>query len=316
MLRRTTKDDIDAIVNLYSSTKSTTELQWVLSDPLDHNSLRSLVAVSNNKIAGHISYIISRFRYMGLEFSGVFPYAWIVSPEYKGSGIGSKLMTKVCEMADFTYFFGGSAQTLKVVPFMGFELKFYVREYVKSVDPLRTAQSSEAIVALEECDKPGYVQNRFDDPVFFNTAETHHINWLLDCPLCDTYAFSIKQNNIPTGIAICYSAKSKDAILTGRIVHLSYLGDDPDTWRTTIHEVEQSLIDKGCSTITTLASHPVYISALEGCGYSPRESYPVPSFTRAGRPFFLKDPKGILSDISDESFHWTFFEGDMGYRNL
>lgn len=92
---------------------------------MDHNSLRSLVAVSDNKIAGHISYIISRFRYMGLEFSGVFPYAWIVSPEHKGSGIGSKLMKKVCEMADFTYFFGGSAQTLKVVPFMGFGDKLW-----------------------------------------------------------------------------------------------------------------------------------------------------------------------------------------------
>ena len=316
MLRRTTIDDIDGIVKLYASTKSAAELKWVLSDPLDHNSLRSLVAVSNNKIVGHISYIISQFRYMRLEFSGVFPYAWIVSSEYIGSGIGSKLMAKVCEMADFTYFFGGSAQTLKVAPFLGFNLKFYVREYVKFVEPLCRTKSREGIVDLEDDDNPGSFQSHFGEPVFLNSEERHHINWLLNCPLCDTYGFSIKQNNVPTGIAICYSGKNKDGILTGRIVHLSYLGDDPDTWRASIGEVERFLIDKGCSTIATLASHPVYISALEGCGYSPRESYPVPSFTSAGRPFFLRDPKGILSDISDESFHWTFLEGDMGYRNL
>ena len=72
MLRRATIDDIDAIINLYASTKTVAELEWVLSDPLDNNSLRSLIAVSNNKITGHISYIISRFRYRGLEFSGIF----------------------------------------------------------------------------------------------------------------------------------------------------------------------------------------------------------------------------------------------------
>ena len=86
MIRRTTKDDIDAIVELYSHTKNNIELTWLLPDPLDHNPFRSFVAVSDNKIVGHIGYVISKFKYQESEFSGVHPQAWMVSPEYRRHG--------------------------------------------------------------------------------------------------------------------------------------------------------------------------------------------------------------------------------------
>ncbi|RZB36137.1 MAG: hypothetical protein SRB2_02402 [Desulfobacteraceae bacterium Eth-SRB2] len=73
MIRRTTRDDIDAVVELYSNTKNNVELGWLLPDPSDHNPFRSFVAVSDNKIVGHIGYVISKFKYNGLEFSGVHP---------------------------------------------------------------------------------------------------------------------------------------------------------------------------------------------------------------------------------------------------
>ena len=131
-----------------------------------------------------------------------------------------------------------------------------------------------------------------------------------------TYAFFIKQNDKQLGIAICYIGKNKEDVLTGRIVHLSYLGDDVDLWQNTILEIEQFFMDNGCLVVATLASHPIYIKALIDNGYSQRPHYPVPVFNENGRPFFLRDPKKKLPDISDKSFHWTFFEGDMSYRNL
>jgi len=321
MIRRTTRDDIGAIEELYSHTKSNTELSWLLPDPLDHNPFRSFVAVSDkdNKIVGHIGYVISKFKYNGLEFTGVHPQAWIVSPEYRSHGTGLKLMTKVLDMGDFSYLIGGSKATMRIFPSLGFKLKFYVLEYVKPLKSLHTVElsgSNKNSISLEAYNEKAAVQTRFPNSVFINVQERSHIHWLLDCPLCDTYAFSIKQDDQQLGIAVCYIGKNKEDMLTGRIVHLSYLGDDVTPWQHTILEIEQFFMDNGCLVVATLASYPIYINALIDNGYTQRPHYPVPAFNENGRPFFLRDPGKNLPDISDESFHWTFFEGDMSYRNL
>jgi hypothetical protein len=319
MIRRTTRDDIHDIVELYAHTKNSVELSWLLPDPLEQNPFRSFVAVSENNVVGHIGYVVSKFRYNGLEFSGVHPQAWIVSPEYRKHGIGLKLMMKVLDMGDFGYLIGGSKATMRIFPSLGFTLKYYIHEYVKSLKPSPASPSSRTkknMISLVAYNKKAPVKNRFLNDVFINTQERNHINWLLDCPLCNTYAFSISQNDEQRGIVICYIGKNGNDILTGRIVHLSYLGDEPDSWQSTIFEIEQFLMRKGCSVATALASHPTYINTLIDMGYSQRSSYPVAAFNENGRPFFLRDPQKNLPEISDESFHWTFLEGDMGYRNL
>jgi hypothetical protein len=319
MIRRTTRDDIGAIEELYSHTKNNIELSWLLPDPLVHNPFRSFVAVSDNKIVGHIGYVISKFKYNESEFNGIHPQAWIVSPEYRGHGTGLKLIHKVLDMGDFSYLIGGSKATMRIFPLLGFKLKFFVLEYVKPLESLYTIQASETgkdTISLEEYHKKEAGQNQSTNPAFINSQESSHIKWLLDCPLCDTYAFSIKQDGKQLGIAVCYIGKNKDNVLTGRIVHLSYFGDELDLWQNTLSEIEQFFMDKGCLVVTTLASHPTYINALIDNGYSQRPNYPVSAFNENGRPFLLRDPQNNLSDIPDESFHWTFLEGDMGYRNF
>ena len=319
MIRRTSKDDIPAIVELYSHTKNNVELGWLLPDPLKYNPFRSFVAVSDNKIVGHVGYVISKFKYNELEFSGVHPQAWIVAPEYRKQGVGLELMTKVLDMGDFSYLIGGSRATMRIFPSLGFELKFYVQEYIKSLKSFHTHPSSGTEkngISLEEYNTKELIQSQFVSAVFANAQKSSHVQWVLDCPLCDTYAFSIRQNDKPKGIVVCYIGKNRDGILTGRIVHLSNLGDELDAWQSTIFKVEQFFMDNGCSVAATLASHPSYINALINNGYSQRPHYPVPVFNENGRPFFLRDPKEKLSEIPDAAFHWTFLEGDMAYRNL
>jgi GNAT superfamily N-acetyltransferase len=319
VIRRTTKDDIGAIKELYSHTKNNTELTWLLPDPLELNPFRSFVAVLDNQIVGHIGYVVSKFIYQESEFSGVHPQAWIVSPEYRRHGIGLKLIHKVLDMGDFSYLIGGSKATMRIFPLIGFKLKFFVLEYVKPFESPCTTQQlgiDKEIISLKEYSKKEAVQIHSSNAVFVNAQEGSHIQWLLDCPLCDTYAFSIKQDDKPLGIAVCYIGKNNEDILTGRIVHLSYLGDDLISWQNTLFEIEKFFRVKGCLVATTLATHPTYLKALIDNGYSQRPSYPVSAFNDNGRPFFLRDPQKKLLDIPDKSFHWTFFEGDMGYRNF
>lgn len=319
MIRRTTTDDIGAIEELYAHTKNYIELNWLLPDPLDHNFYRSFVAVSDNRIAGHISYVMSKFKYNEKEFRGVHPHAWIVSPEYRGSGIGSKLIHTVLDLGDFGYFIGGSKATQSIVPSMGFKLKFFVPEYVKSLESTCTADSFSAekkTLFLEKYDQEDTGRIQRSKGVFINAQESSHIGWVLDCPLCETYAFSIKEDGKYPGLAVCYVGKNKDDMLTARIVHLSYLGERLDPWQNTLFEIENFFRYKGCLVVAALASHPTFINALIDNGYTQRSKYPVSVFNGCGRPFFLRDPQNNLQDIPDESFHWTFLEGDMGYRNL
>lgn len=319
MIRRTTKDDIGAIEELYSHTKNSDELGWLLPDPLAHNPFRSFVAVFDNKIVGHIGYTVSKFICNESSFSGIHPQAWIVSSEYRHYGIGSKLIHKVFDMADFSYVIGGSQTSQSIFPLLGFKLKFFVPEYVKPLESLYTTPPSitdKHTISLEKYSKKEAVKIQSSNAAFVNAQESSHIKWVLDCPLCDTYAFSIKHNGKQLGIAVCYTGKNIDGSLTGRIVHLSYLGDNIYLWQNTLSEIEKFFINKGCLVVTTLASHPIYINALLDNGYSQRPNYPIPAFKKNGRPFFLRDPQNILPDIPDEFFHWTFLEADLGYRNF
>ncbi len=273
----------------------------------------------DHKIVGHIGYVISKFKYNESEFIGVHPQAWIVSPEYRRHGIGLNLIHKVLDRGDFSYLIGGSKATMRIFPSIGFTVKFFVLEYVKPLKSTFAEQASFAdkgTISLEEYDKEKASQIQFSDAAFMNAQESSHIQWLLDCPLCDTYAFSIKQDGRQLGVAVCYIGKNKDDILTGRIVHISYLGDDLNFWRNTLLEIEKFFRDKGCRVVAALASHPTYINALTDNGYSQRPDYPVSAFNENGRPFFLRDPQNNLPDIPDDDFHWTFLEGDMGYRNF
>ena len=229
------------------------------------------------------------------------------------------LIHKVLDMGDFSYLIGGSKATMRIFPTLGFKLKFFVLEYIKSLESIYTTQPPETAqdtISLEEYNKKEAIKIQHSKSTFINAQEFIHIKWLLDCPLCDTYAFSIKQNGNQLGIAVCYIGKNKDDILTGRIVHLSYLGHGSIPWQNTLFEIEQFFMDKGCLIATTLASHPTYLNVLIDNGYSQRPFYPVSAFNENGRPFFLRDPQNKLTDVPAESFHWTFLEGDMGYRNF
>jgi len=319
MIRRATEDDIGAIVELYSHTKNDIELGWLLPDPLDYHPFRSFVAVLDNKIVGHIGYVLSKFLYNESAFKGVHPQAWIVAPDYRRYGIGLKLMNKVLDMGDFSYLIGGSKATMRIFPSLAFKLKFFVLEYVKplqSRDPSHRSFAEKDTISLEEYGKTATSQVQSSNAAFINAQESSHIRWLLDCPLCDTYAFSIKQAGRHLGIAVCYIGKNKDDMLTGRIVHISYLGDDLYFWQNTLLDIEKFFRNKGCRVVAALASHPTYINALTNNGYCRRPDYPVSAFNENGRPFFLRDPQNNLPDIPDEDFHWTFLEGDMGYRNF
>ena len=320
------------ISNLFSFRKSIEELEWLLSDPADSNSFRSFVAINDdNKVVGHIGYVVSKYACGKLQGTGVHPISWIVSPDCK-KGIGLKLMRRVLDIGDFALIIGGTKIAQGLYPFFGFKYKFKVRVFHKILDLSRYFRFSDDAffkkitgasyflanflqkkksipckdkIHLESYREEDLARQRFADGIFYNLQDEERIRWLLNCPLMECHAFTVKKNDNPIGIAISYINKKT---FKARLIHLSFLGHDLNLWRKVLSEIEKFLMKKGCSAISTLASHPIYIKGLKKSGYV--------SNLKSRRPIFVRDQKKILRGIPVKNWHLTFFEADTGYRGV
>ncbi len=335
ILRDTTENDIEPVRMLYSGKISGDELRWALLYPLRDRTSRSFVAIAEDKIIGHVGFAASEYGYGRSTFMGVHPIFWIVDPDYRGKGVGVQLMKKALGYGDFSFIIGGEPRTRTLYPRFNLNFRFHIKEYCKLLDPrryMRTMSDSfskkmlktiflaagalknrrPAICAgdikLDAYDREIGVQGRRHGSIVHNTENRGCVNWLLDCPsIIEAHAFTIKCRDDPIGIVICYIDR-KNNVFTGRIVHISYLGDNADVWASVLNKVEDFFRKKGCAVISTLASHPDHVAALGSVGYV--------STNRKGRPFFLADTNNAFRSASDTDWHLTFAEGDMGYRGV
>ena len=333
-IRRATISDMKSISSLYDYKISETELKWVLSDPWKEDLYRSFVAVKDDGIVGHIGYILYSYRFNDSKFRGVHPISWIVSKDIKGP-VGILLMKKLIEIGegDFTYTIGGSKTTQEIAPLFRFRFAFCIDNYFKVVNwanyfkmqtgglikqglkTLLTFVRSMKVHRMKqdisdmtlEKYKGGKIQKQPDDPIFFNDLDEKEVKWLLKCPLLKTEAFLIKKNAQILGFAILYINERPNNVKSGRIVHLSYICNNETIWCSVISKIEQFLKEKGCATISTLASHPSFKKGLELSGYLS---------TRHGRPVFIRDTNNVYKNISTDCLHLTFCEGDLGYRGV
>ena len=335
VIRRSTAHDIPEISSLYDHKRSKSELSWALSDPWNKDEYRSFVALDkDNKVVGHIGYVAYKYKFKGSSFTGVHPVSWIVATDASGP-VGLILMKKVIEIGQggFTYIIGGSGITQEIAKLFRFRLVFHIDNYFKVVNwagyirmqngvfikkllkTLLTFVKSTKLIRFKEhvpqieLEKytGGGIEFPIDNNTFYNDLKEKDINWLLECPSLNTEAFLIKRKGKSIGCAILYIKERPDNVKTGRIVHLSYIGSNEYLWCGVIAQLERFLKEKGCAVISTLAIHPVFKKGLSLSGYIP---------TRQGRPIFIRDSSNAFKNISKNSLHLTFCEGDLGYRGM
>jgi hypothetical protein len=136
-----------------------------------------------------------------------------------------------------------------------------------------------------------------------NATPADQIEWYLRCPGARTAAFAITGSGLPIGIALCLMRDHPGGTRTGRIVHLSYLGEDAARWRGAVALLESWLADQGCAAVSAFASHPQLVRAL-----ADREF-----LTRGRTPFWLRDHEHGLPRTG---WHLTGLEGDIGDRRV
>ncbi|MCK6621133.1 MAG: hypothetical protein HUU32_11855 [Calditrichaceae bacterium] len=325
LIRQTTAADLEGVAKLWHPRRRDPDIfRWLLAD--SHGRLRSFVAVSGEKIVGHIGYIISDYRFNGASYKGVFTIEWLVD-EASGKQAALPLYSKVLKMGDFTFVIGGTEVVWKIYPLLKFKTPLQVSRFLKVTrplpylkalnhDPLRkivkTAFYSRGLLLRKPLPANGelalvpYDGNApilpGSDLAVANETQKEHIEWLMKVPGVDAYPFTLRKDGKPAGTALCY-VQEIEGVVCGRIVHVSYLGKEVGFWRQVLRQLEQFLTQKGCCIITTLASDPHFVQALKQNGH----------FVFRESPFWLRDPKGRFEGAS---WHLTYLEGDLAYRDM
>jgi len=325
--------DIQQIEKLFKGEKSPDEIKWLFENPDDTVSLNGFKAIEGEKIVGVIGYVISYYKYQDKEFKGVIPMSWQVDPEYKGFA-GVLLFKKVLSLGDFGMAIGGSYEAQDVYPVFKLKFQYFYNEYYKLIHPIRFIRSRQkslinnlgyTLLAARSFLQPVRkntiegleIQSQAASNPFQNTDNTWdtmhkvlsagYMKWLLNCPLVDSYSYTISYKGKYLGIAIIYISILK-GVRRGRIVHIPFLGDNIKVWTNVIAYLNAYLKGKGCCYISAVANTPIMKKALDRMSFS--------NIRRQRKPFFIKDENHILDNIPLTNWHLQYSEGDKAYRNM
>jgi len=331
-IRKVELSDLKEISKLFKDEKTEEELKWTYFFRINKTTYNSFVAEHKKYgIVGIIGYMINSYRFKSHHFTGVIPIGWEVAKKFRGL-LGVQLLLKVIKLADFGFTIGGTKMALKSQTLAKVKLKLEGYLYYKIIDPLyyiklkddpypiRVAKSFFHVfeilrpkrfkpgslnVRLEKIDFSQTVEIQYEIPVLHNIHSWDYIQWLLDCPLVEMYAWLLFVENSLRGIVICNVKKIQDNVTRGRIVYVPYFGEEDEVWLCVIRKVEQFLISKKCSIITTMSLNHEYSRILQQMHY------------RIGNKkmtLFLRDDNNILQEIHDDQWYLTFSESDKSAR--
>jgi GNAT superfamily N-acetyltransferase len=328
-IRPSVERDLPGISALFTPPLDVARLRWLLTDP-GEQSLRSFVAEEGDRVVGHVGYTLSRFHTPVGELTGLFCVNWVVDTSCRGLGVGSRLFEATFPLADFAYEYGGTEFSHKLFLDMGFEQTFQLDYLVKVLRPLAYARvltdrgprrlaKAVAFAALSRAGcrwwrdaapglalapyQPGATAGGAPTGCVANVTAAEQVAWYLGCPRARTAAFTLTAQGTPIGAALCLMRDHPGGTRTGRIVHLSHLGDDLPRWRGAVALLESWLADQGCAAVSAFASHRPFLAALSDRGFA----------TRARTPFWVRDRD---HGLPRSGWHLTGLEGDIGDRRL
>jgi GNAT superfamily N-acetyltransferase len=338
-IRPSTERDLPHISALFTPPLDVDRLRWLLSDPARGSALRSLVAEEGDRVVGHVGYTLSRFQTPRGELTGLFCVNWVVDASCRGLGVGSRLFESTFPLADFAYEYGGTEFSHKLFLDMGFEQTFALdyllkvlrpRAYAKTLGDRWPRRMAKAMVlaglarggcrwwqatardlalaphqprtAPSQAGPPARVEVSPGDCVT-NITPDDQVAWYLRCPSGRTAAFTITERGVPIGTALCLVRDHPRGARTGRIVHLSYLGEDIARWRGAVALLESWLAAEGCAAVSVFAAHPHFLAALADRGFARRDR----------TPFWLRER---AHGLPRTGWHLTGLEGDIGDRRL
>lgn len=239
-------------------------------------------------------------------------------------GMGVALMNQIAKRADVVLGVGGSDDTLRVLPAMGFKQRGTARIYARVLRPwrqfrTRTFDGSRALARLLRnanwsrsslASAAGWTSTRSAPDRHFSFSdrtrdypESRHVagflEFMLRCPGAAISYFSLSQNGVPRGYFLLSRVGGQC-----RLADLRILSEQADDWiaaySAAAHAAAQD--PESCELIS-YASVPVASQALEANGFRMRGDMPVLALDRRS---LLGEPAHLQLAMLDD---------DSGYLN-
>jgi hypothetical protein len=125
-------------------------LNWMYFSPAIKDSIpRALVIADQHSIVGHIGLTLSEFTDGERSFKVVQTGNWAVDPDRKAGLLSLRLMLEATSFGDVAIIIGGSPDTQRIVPKIGFKKQLEIDRYIKVMKPhrfLRMARSNKQLV--------------------------------------------------------------------------------------------------------------------------------------------------------------------------
>ncbi len=342
IIRRIEKRDFTEVSDLFimengilEEGNTVEELMWLFTDPENKNQFNAFVAVDDsNTIIGVIGYALSMYTQKAKVIIGVTPFSWKLKSNYKGIA-GISLFRKVSELGDIGIAIGGTDIARKLYPLFKYKFLIHSNNYykmlsisnyyktlkrkniLKKMSILGFLLPSYFIFSLNKSlnkDKSlipynyrNFVEDKEFENVFKKKITKNYIDWQLNCPRLNAYAFVVKKGNDNLGMCVLNIQKFENTF-KGRIVHLPYLGNNKNLWISVIKKCLVFFRKKGCCFVSGLAINNMCQQGLYKSGFIKIKSH--------HEPIYIKDSLKRTDQFNIDNWHFQFSEGDIGFMDL
>jgi hypothetical protein len=299
--RPSTPADVPAITELLAQAglhpnMEPQDLHWKYWQPrADWPGPRSFVLTDGSTILAHGGIIPGSYVWESHRLSTVHVIDWAASPREIGAGVA--LMNYLGQQAEALLAIGGSAQTLQILPRIGFRAAGMVTGYVRALSARRLLRYARPrnwrlvprvarsvawrLAAPAAAPGDGWVARRIagDDlerisvvfPVpargtgtFARSAEL--FSYTLACPIVPMRLYSVERAGRVRGYFMLAAAPGQV-----RIVDCWMDSDRPADWRAMVHcAIEEAGHDPQAAEVVVWASDPLLAECLRASGFHAR----------------------------------------------
>jgi hypothetical protein len=329
-LRPSTPADAPAIIKLLSdagldATPESRSLQWKYwQDHDERPGPRSYVLTNGSDLLAHAAILQTSCSWGTERLRMAHAIDWAASRRSPGAGVA--LMKQIGRLTDALFAIGGSAETLQILPLVGFRECGVVTGYVRPLFPLRlqgrpgnvgvkllprlvrntvwaltaTDQLPDGWQARElgvgELDRIGSVVPKSRDGVAVLERTQGLFSYVLTCPIVPIRLYALEYSGSVRGYFMLAFCKAQT-----RLVDCWVDSENSSDWRALIGcAVREAKRDAHAVELATWANDRLLATSLIESGFHPRFTLPI--FIRSGSARMPPDPFRVQMLDNDAAY--------------
>lgn len=338
-VRPSSPEDAPAIVDLMrqAGLKPHTEpehLRWKYwQERSDWPGSRSFVLTDGHDLLAHGAVVPGSLHWGKTQARVIHMIDWAARRDAVGAGV--VLMKHIGKMTDFLVGIGGSAQTLKIMPLIGYRPCGEVTGYVRTLSPLgilgrptgprwklapRVARSLLWSLSAPRADRGGWRARRIGVEEVARIADAlprkgsnlalfgrspELFGHALSCPIVPVELYAIEKAGRMGGyFALSFPPGQ------ARLIDLWAHSEDPVDWRALVHcAVLEAKGRGGLAELVAWASDPRLSQVFESCGFHARLTLPI--YLRGSGKVQLPRETLRVQMIDNDAFYLYFGQNEL-----